>query len=82
MSPQYIADLLVLYVPTRALRSAGQNLLAEKRVSLKRTGERAYSFAAAKLWNQLPATLRACDNLNDFKRMLKTHLFREAFIDS
>ena len=28
-----------------------------------------------RLWNTLPAHLRQCDNLRQFKRLLKTHLF-------
>jgi len=35
------------------------------------------SFAAAgpRVWNSLPAELRQCDSLGQFKRCLKTYLF-------
>jgi len=33
----------------------------------------------AKLWNALLLEIRSSDNLLQFKRNLKTHLFRKAF---
>jgi len=80
LAPQYISDLVTVHVPARALRSAGQFLLAERRIKLERAGARAFVSGAAKLWNGLPAELRACDNLETFKSMLKTFLFSNAFM--
>jgi len=38
-------------------------------------GERAFSVAAAKSWNNLPLHVRTADNTDTFKRRLKTFLF-------
>ena len=36
-------------------------------------------MSAPELWNKLPDDNRSCDNLNLFKRKLKTHLFKNYF---
>ena len=38
-----------------------------------------FSVASAKLWHALPLNIRSSDILMQFKRNLKTHLFRKAF---
>jgi len=38
-------------------------------------GERAFSIAAPKAWNSLPADLRATVNIGTLKKKLKTFLF-------
>ena len=38
-------------------------------------GDRCFASAGPRLWNTLPAHLRQCDSLRQFKRLLKTHLF-------
>ena len=43
-------------------------------------GSRAFSVAAPKLWNNLPANIRTTSALGSFKGKLKTHLFQEAFL--
>ena len=50
LEPEYIADLLQEYVPTRSLRSAGAHLLIEPKTTT-RWGARAFSKAAPVLWN-------------------------------
>ena len=42
-------------------------------------GDRAFCYAAPKLWNHLPVHLRLCDSLVTFKAGLKTCLFKRAF---
>jgi len=44
-------------------------------------GDRAFSVAAPRLWNALPLTVRAAPTLASFKKLLKTHLFKIAYID-
>ena len=40
-------------------------------------GDRAFQVAARRLWNSLPASLRQSDTTGgQFKKLLKTHLFR------
>ena len=42
---------------------------------------RAFVAAAPKLWNNLSLDLRSTSDFQVFKRNLKTHLFKKAFID-
>jgi len=62
----------------QGLRSAATSNYVEPRLRTK-FGERAFSFAAPHVWNQLPASLRATPHLNSFKKQLKVHLFNIAF---
>ena len=77
--PEYIADLLQEYVPTRTLRSAGAHLLLEPKTAT-RWGARAFSKAAPVLWNALPSTIRTAHSLASFKLGRKTYLFKAAFL--
>ena len=47
--------------------------------SLTTLGDRSFTCAAPKLWNSLPKAIRCANNVNIFKCLLKTHLFRDAF---
>ena len=47
--------------------------------NLKSNGARAFAVSAPELWNKLLVDIRSCDNLNLFKRKLKTHLFKNYF---
>uniref|UniRef100_A0A3B5R938 Reverse transcriptase domain-containing protein n=1 Tax=Xiphophorus maculatus TaxID=8083 RepID=A0A3B5R938_XIPMA len=75
LAPQYIKDLLLLYQPSRPLRSSGSGLLCISRTRTKR-GEAAFSIYAPQIWNKLPED---CKTLTSFKSQLKTHLFRIVF---
>ena len=49
-------------------------------VTLTQTyGDRAFSVAAPKLWNELPLDLRSLDTINLLKKHLKTDLFKKAY---
>ena len=76
-APNYITNLLKPYSPTRTLRSANNDLLIEPRSKLKTYGDRAFSVAAPRLWNQLPKYIKNCQNISDFKRKLKTYMFKD-----
>ncbi|XP_037548511.1 uncharacterized protein LOC119425058 [Nematolebias whitei] len=75
LAPQYLSDLLQLYTPSRSLRSADQLLLVVPRSNRRLRGDRAFSVAAPKLWNELPLHVRQAGSLPVFKSSLKTHLF-------
>ena len=65
------------------LRSSSDSLLLatpayRSRVTL---GDRSFQVAAPALWNVLPREIRSMTDLWTFKCHLKTHLFKEAFID-
>ena len=81
LAPSYLTDLLLPYTPPRNLRSSHTNLLSiPHRTSRRHWGDRAFAIAAPTLWNSLPHALRDCTNLTTFKSLLKTHLFRSAFL--
>ena len=43
-------------------------------------GERAFAFAAPKLWKALPRLIRESTTIDTFKRKFKTPLFEKAFL--
>ena len=57
MAPLYITELLSYRTCSRTLRSTDQKLLAVPKSRLKTHGDRAFSFAAPKVWNKLPFDL-------------------------
>ena len=79
VAPQYLAKLLQVHNPVRALRSSNELQLEVPRSRLKTKGERAFSVAAPKLWNSLPLHIRHAVSLESFKSSLKTHFFSLAF---
>ena len=79
LAPIYLKGLLEPYNPVRHLRSETQHLLTVPRTNLRTYGDRSFSYAAPILWNSLPLNLRQCDNLDSYKKMLKSHLFQQAY---
>ncbi len=77
---KYMADMLTEYKPNRPLRSLGSSQLEIPRVHTKQ-GESAFSYYAARSWNQLPEEIRCAKTLATFKSRLKTHLFSCAFVE-
>ena len=59
-------------------RSSSESLLIVHRAHLRQFGDRTFCFAAPHLWNDLPRHMRTCDSLHQFKRLLKTYLFKRA----
>ena len=79
LGPTYLSDLLEQYIPARSLRSCDENLLVIPKSRLKSYGDRSFAFAAPSLWNSLPSNLRNVKNIDTFKGMLKTYLFKESY---
>ena len=79
-APSYLSDLLQLYSPSRDLRSAADNrIFCVPRRHKKQTGERAFSYIAPVIWNNLPFSVRHAEDSAAFKKLLKTHLFSVHF---
>ena len=78
-SPEYLKELISVYVPQRTLRSSQKNLLVEPQCHLKTYGERSFSFAAPDVWNKLPEDVKSSNSIAIFKKRLKTHLFKCTF---
>jgi hypothetical protein len=73
--PQYLRSLVKEYKPARQLRSEGQRLLPKPTGLTSALGSRAFTRASESVWNNLPEGLRKAENLQNFKKKLKTYLF-------
>ena len=78
-APSYIYKLLSYRNFPRSLRTSGQELLTVPLAKLKTYGDRAFSTAAPRLWNNLPLNIRKSASEDIFKKNLKTYLFKEAY---
>ena len=76
----YLRELLVKQGNTRTLRSNTKNLLQIPLTNLKMLGDRAFCAYAPHLWNELADNIKAADSVKNFKKQLKTLLFRKEFI--
>ena len=77
-APKYLSDLIQTYTPNRTLRSQDQHLLKIPRIK-GNSGSKSFSHSAPTIWNSLPATLRECTNISNFKKLLKSYIFGEDF---
>ena len=78
-APSHISSLLSHRKCSRSLRSSGQELLTVPMAKLKTYGDRAFSIAAPRQWNNLPLSIRKSPSIAIFKRHLKTYLLKEAY---
>ena len=80
-SPAYLKSLVRSYVPSRQLRSASdQSRLLVHVPRTKTYGERLFCCSVSRCWNALSISLRQL-NFTQFRAQLKTHLFRQCFLD-
>ena len=79
LAPTYLSELLCLHNPNRTLRSNNQLSLEIPRTRYKHRGDRVFSVNGPRLWNKLPADLRAIRDFGLFKSQIKTRLFKLAF---
>ena len=83
IAPPYISELVELKPASRYnLRNSDDTPLLnspslKSRITL---GDRSFKYAGPKLWNELPRDIRHANTVHSFKRLLKTHLFRKAFL--
>ena len=66
LAHSYLGELIHFYKPARSLRSQSAEL-----IEMPKNGT---------LWNSLPASLQNEQSLEAFKKGLKTHLFKIAFV--
>ena len=78
--PTYLCDKLHRFeTPGVLVRHSYETLrLSEPRAS-RHVGTRAFAHCAPRLFNSLPEELRQLNNLNKFKRKLKTYLFEQCY---
>ena len=81
--PAYLIELLQYKTTLRkGLRSSTHEddlLLSILRTKCKTFANQSFSVAAPSLWNTLPYYIRSVKSVLTFKKMVKTHLFQEAF---
>ena len=79
-APDYISELVQLYVPRRPnMKSVDKYELYKPRYNKERFGKRSFAIAAPSLWNSLPLDVKKAPSVNCFKSRLKTHLFKLAY---
>ena len=76
-APKYLSDLICLRRSSslRPLRSSSTLQLTLGPRTVTKYGDRAFSVTAPILWNKLPANIHNADSYDQFKTLLKTHLF-------
>ena len=82
LSPKYLSDLISIQQPSsyNLKRNDNGRLLERPSAKTKKTmGDRAFQVAAPLLWNKLPRCVRNTTNLESFKTLIKTFLFKESF---
>ncbi len=80
-APPYLSRHIVPYVPGRSLRSDNLGCISvPPKPKLVNYGQRAFSQAAPRLRNDLPASIRLAPNFPVFKSLLKTHLYATAYL--
>ena len=78
-APHYLSDLIHPYSTARTgLRSSGLMRLHEPRTSTL-WGDRSFTAAAARVWNQLPLAIKLSSSITTFKKNLKSHLYKQAY---
>ena len=78
LSPKYLSDLVSIQQPSsyHLRRNDNGRLLERPSVNTKNT---LVDRAAPFLWNKLPRSAREATNLESFKTLIKTFLFKESF---
>jgi len=81
-APLYLKEIITrtASIPVQsANRPADNNDLVIQRTKLK-FGQRAFSIAGPRIWNQLPAELKSTIDTATFKSKLKTYFFSASYL--
>jgi len=75
-APTYLSDDCQLIADiSMCQRRSTDTAMSGVRRSHNTAGDRCFATAVPHLWNSLPSKIRQCDSLEEFKQLLKTHLF-------
>ena len=78
--PGYLNKKLQLYTrPAAQTRNANNPHRLEMPRTNRNISERAFSYSAPRLYNQLPSDIKESANIVTFKKKLKTHLFGKCY---
>ena len=82
LAPVYLSEIIThKNTCTYILWSAGEILLQPPRIKTLRTiGNRSVTAAAPARWNNLPNVIRSATSVDSFKKRLKIHLLKIAFV--
>ena len=80
-APRYLQDLISVKAQHRVnMRSCTMGVLLNIPTFKQTTfAAKSFRYIAPRLWNSLPTNIRCTNNLDKFKALLKTNLFRKAF---
>ena len=80
-APEYLQELLKKHVPVRPGLCSGNSStkLVVPRVTKHTFTARSFSVCGLILWNGLPADITAAPTVDQFKRKLKTHMFKQIY---
>ena len=73
-APEYLCDMLNVYMPNRSLGSTAFTSLVPYRNRSIRLGKRLFGTSAAKLWNDQPRNIQRADSITMLKNLLKTFI--------
>ena len=78
--PTYLRNKLHTFeVPGVLVRHSYETLRLDEPRANKNIGTRAFAHCAPRVFNSLPEELKQINNLNNFKRKLKTYLFEQCY---
>ena len=75
--PPNLSSTLVIYQPSRSLRSSHEKLLKVPRKNLKAFGHCSFSYQVPTVWNSFPSAIRRPPSLASFKPSFHLSLNRE-----
>ena len=81
-APAYLSDIVTATaadLPGRGRPRSSNTFRYELPIVKRKFGERGFSYAGPKAWNDLPPALQGLTDTCTFKRLLKTHLFTLAY---
>ncbi|KAJ8021194.1 hypothetical protein HOLleu_38321 [Holothuria leucospilota] len=78
-TPSYLSGIVKHQSRNRPVRSHHLHQLQTPASNTKAYGDRCFFYAAPRLWNALPPSLRCIDQLELFKHHLKTFLFSSCY---
>ena len=80
LAPTYISEMITLRENLSCSSCLnGQKLLLVPRSRTVTYGDRNFRTAGPQLWNELPSSIKCWESIDEFKGLLKTHLFKDAF---
>ena len=82
LAPKYLSQHITLLADDparqrlRSSKSLDVSIPASEHVTI---GDRAFCVAGPTAWNSLPDSIQRAESIGSFKKLLKTHLFRDSY---